>query len=688
MQQALEEADRSFTDSRAAKPGSRLIDYIYPHPVFSEEAEAENERALRETQIAQPAIGAVSFGALKVLEYFGVQPDALAGHSYGELTALCASERMDTRGFFSLSMLRGRLMAEGNGDKGAMLAAQASVDLVAKVIREEKLDLVIANKNAPDQMVLSGTTEEIKRAARAFDRIKVRNRLLPVSGAFHSSLVAHVRESFLAALGEVDVYETGIPVFANSTAKEYPVNPDEARSTLADQLVNPVEFIEEIENMYRHGVRTFLEVGPGAKLTGLVKAIMKGREYSTLSVDSSSGRHSGLFDLASSLAFLSVRGYNIRLTLWDPVQNNKAAPTDQKRPPMTIPICGANYMNQNSRNQDLTSAKDQASKAPSVKTALPENTISTDGSVSGQPTGKESVVPGPHTPANPATLAEALRMTQENMARFQKLQEQTNQLHRQFLEGQAQSQRTFQALVEQQHNLIQASLGKLPQAGEASFSLSAPQADPGPVQAQSYQVPGVEQNPTPEHPGLERISVSRPVAPERPSRTSTQSQGFSPVEPSENTDTPSSTDIESSLIEKILLEIVAEKTGYPVEMLDLDMELDSDLGIDSIKRVEILSDLQEKLPEAPVVKPEHLGSLKTLGKSWSFFPSLRKHPLNGFSDFKEFPGVQEDDLLRASDAASSDRSHASERAPGQEVRGRSPKDLHFRQWLERTSFHR
>jgi len=671
MQQAIEEAGRSFTNSRAAKPGNHLIDYIYPHPVFTEEAEADNERALRATQIAQPAIGAVSFGALKVLEYFDVQPDAVAGHSYGELTALCASERMDTRGFFSLSMVRGRLMAEGNIDKGAMLAVKTSVDLVGEVIREEKLDLVIANKNAPDQMVLSGTTDEIKRAARAFDRIKVQNRLLPVSGAFHSSLVAHVREPFLAALGKVDIYETGIPVFANSTANEYPIDPDEVRSILADQLVNPVEFVKEIENMYRHGVRTFLEVGPGAKLTGLVKAIMKGREYSALSLDSSSGRHSGLFDLASSLAFLSVRGYDIKLTLWDPVQKNKAAQTDQKRPPMTIPICGANYMNQKSRNQDLTSAKYQASKAPSVKTALPENTISTDGPVSGQPTGKASVIPVMHTPANPEPLAEALRMTQENMAGLQKLQEQTNQLHRQFLEGQAQAQRTFQALVEQQHHLIQASLGKLPQAGEASFSLSAQQADPGPVQAQSYQVPAAEQNP--EHSGIDHVSVSRPDAPEQLIQTPIQSPAFSHVEPSENTDILSNTDIESSLIEKTLLEIVAEKTGYPVEMLELDMELDSDLGIDSIKRVEILSDLQEKLPEAPVAKPEHLGSLKTLTQIVAFLSGPSDSPPSPDSlPAEESPGVQKDDLLRASDAKPSVRPHVPDKAAREKVRGQSP----------------
>ncbi|MBW2216582.1 MAG: acyltransferase domain-containing protein [Deltaproteobacteria bacterium] len=86
MHQVLEEADRSFADRGETEKGKRLSDYICPHPVFSQEAEERNEKALQATQIAQPAIGAVSFGGLKVLNHFNIQPDAVAGHSYGELS--------------------------------------------------------------------------------------------------------------------------------------------------------------------------------------------------------------------------------------------------------------------------------------------------------------------------------------------------------------------------------------------------------------------------------------------------------------------------------------------------------------------------------------------------------------------------------------------------------------------------
>jgi len=612
MQRALEETNLAFATERDETLENYLIDYIYPHPVFSKEAEKQNEEALRSTRIAQPAIGAVSFGALKVLDYFGVQADAVAGHSYGELTALCASERMDFRAFFSLSMLRGQLMGEGNGDKGAMLATQAPLDLAQKVIREEKLDLVIANKNAPNQTVLSGSTGEIEKAAHAFKKIHVRNTRLPVSGAFHSSLVAHVKEPFLSALRRVEFSETKLPVFANITAVEYPQGQEEVRNILASQLVSPIEFVKEIENMYESGIRTFLECGPGAKLTGLIKSIMQGREYSALSIDASSGEHSGQFDLASTLAFLAANGYNVMLNLWDDIKKDKSRQIDSQKPRMTIPICGANYINPKSRKPSLDPKKSYTSASP-VNSELSNKTVSENSSAFFQTPLKAPKDPHLDSSVNPSSLADALRMTQENMARLQTFQEQTTQLHKQFLEGQTAAQRTFQSLVEQQQNLIQASLGiAMPEKKEA-FIPTMPEVDPSPTyQAPSPTMPSFEHNAKSDYPPLDMPPASSPAVKDIIIQPTEQSLGSSDPGPAEQTNIPSSQALESKKIEIVLLEVVAEKTGYPVEMLELDMELDSDLGIDSIKRVEILSDIQEKLPEAPEVKPEHLGSLKTL----------------------------------------------------------------------------
>jgi acyl transferase domain-containing protein/NAD(P)-dependent dehydrogenase (short-subunit alcohol dehydrogenase family) len=589
MQQVLEEAEKSYKAFRPAGEAKLLTDYIYPHPVFSKEAEAENERSLRATQIAQPSIGAVSLGALNLLKHFGVAPDAVAGHSYGELTALCASQRLNISEFFTLSFERGRLMAGGNGDKGSMLAVQAPFDLVAKHIKLEHLDLTIANRNAPNQMVLSGKTQEIKRASQSFDRIQVRNRILPVSGAFHSPLVEHVKDPFQIALRQMAFKNGNVPVFANSTAGLYPQDPEKVRNILAEQLIRPVEFTKEIENMVRSGISTFLEVGPSAKLAGLIQSITQDNDCDVYSMDGSSGRRRGLFDLASCLAFLSAKGYNPDLKLWAPEQKTGCSHTETKKPQITIPLCGTNYVNPTARKSPLSSIK---------------NSVSSDHSSKVNP----SIEPKPDVSLS--TLADALRITQENMAGLQKLQEQTNQLHKQFLEGQAMAQRTFQSLVEQQHRLIQTALGDRSVLDTPAFDLTNTHPAPDPITA----LPTVNMKLEPAQPVVHDAPKTHSVLVRVQSTPPAEKpiEPPMPVQPPNPTETALSADGQKNRIIQILLETVAEKTGYPVEMLELDMELELDLGIDSIKRVEILSDIQEKLPEAPVVKPEHLGTLKTL----------------------------------------------------------------------------
>ena len=99
-----------FAEQQADAGGKRLTDLVYPQPAFDKAAKAEQEAALRSTRIAQPAIGAVSLAACAVLRSFGVEPEAVAGHSYGELVALCAAGRIDGRALHVMSNVRGQLM--------------------------------------------------------------------------------------------------------------------------------------------------------------------------------------------------------------------------------------------------------------------------------------------------------------------------------------------------------------------------------------------------------------------------------------------------------------------------------------------------------------------------------------------------------------------------------------------------
>jgi len=552
---ALIDADHAFATNTNAIGGS-LTNAIYPHPQFTPEATQAAIATLQSTEIAQPALGAISLAAGRVLARFGIVASSVAGHSYGELTALCAAEVFTTEELHNLSRLRGELMAAGAGDRGSMVAVSAPLADVEKFLQEEGLDLVLANRNTPEQAVLSGATKEIETAIKKLDQKGISNKQLAVAAAFHSKLIADAAQPFAEKLRTVNFSDPRKNVYSNTTGKVYPATATEVRELLTKQLASPVDFVAEIESMYQAGVRTFVEVGPGGRLTGMVKAILGDRDYQAIALDSSNGRRSGSHDLARTLAKLAVLGEAVQLTLWD---EGFAAiqPAAQKKKGLTVSICGANYYKKPEKRPPLQIKK------PPVVASVAQAEMSTP-----MMPANNVISVTANQAASGGSLQEALRITQQSMQALQSLQEQTSKLHQQFLEGQQHATKSFMQLVEQQRQLLQGA------AGTAVIPATLPSSAP----------------------------ISEPVAQPQPAPSATVSIP-EPVVPSGNPD-----------IASRLLEIIAEKTGYPVEMLELNMALDTDLGIDSIKRVEILSALQEKLPAAPTIRPEDLGALQTLGQ--------------------------------------------------------------------------
>lgn len=545
MLASLDAADSGFVNTT----GGSLSDLIYPPTTFNDTDREACESALRATDAAQPAIGAVSLGALRILESFGLAADAAAGHSYGELTALCAAGRLDEASFHKLSRLRGKLMAAGNGDKGTMLAVSAPLTSIQQLINEEKLDLVIANRNAPNQSILSGSTIEISRAAAACATRKLSCKQLQVAAAFHSPLVADAAAPLLTALGDISIAAGTIPVYANSSAACYPSGAAAARKLLAGQLAKPVEFVAEIEAMYTAGIRTFLEIGPGARLSGLVAAILADRPHTAIALDASGGRRSGIVDLARCLAQLSVLDDHIKLSAWD-AGFQPTAPTVGKKPLLTINLNGTNYV------------KPKEKRPATPPRPIPVNT---NCAPAAQPATLLT------TAASRDVLTESLRVTREGMSALMRIQDETAQLHRRFLEGQDVAGKTIQLLLEQQQRIALGGTFTTPAANGFTSAQAATTVTAAVVQ------PSVQSTAVP-------ATVNIQAAPQ------------------------------SNHVAETLLAVVSEKTGYPIEMLEMEMGLDSDLGIDSIKRVEILSALQERLPGAPIIGPEHLGSLHTLGE--------------------------------------------------------------------------
>ena len=553
------------------KHGARLSDSIYPVPVFSDEARLAQEELLRDTRNAQPAIGAVSLSGLRTLEAFGFKADVTAGHSYGELVALCAAGVFDENALHQLSLLRGKLMAEGEGDRGSMLAVSAELEVVEKFIKDEKLDLVIANHNAPKQIVLSGATDQIEKAVALCKEQKLSATQLPVSAAFHSKFVAGAEKPFAETLARIKIYQSTMTVLANTTADEYPDNENEVRQLLAGQLANPVRFVEQIEKMAALGVRTFVEVGPGNRLSGLVKAILDKKDIQVLSLDTSSGKRHGQYDLANLLATLAVLGKEIDLALWDEAYLDSLENSTDKKPAMTIPLSGANYM--------MPREKRPARPLQAKQVTNMNNTVSSQQKPTPQTTAANTT-----GQVQPPLSQDALRATQESILALQKMQEQTAKLHQQYLLGQETAQQTIAQLLQQQQALL----------GLGTTNIPAPAS--------------IVQTATPSIQNPVQLAAEAPVASSKAIEQAKPAVEIPLVEFVETEKAAHSNDE----VHSVLLDVVAEKTGYPLEMLSLDMSLDTDLGIDSIKRVEILSALQEKLPGAPTVNPEELGTFQFL----------------------------------------------------------------------------
>ncbi len=550
--------------------GELLNNLVHPISVFDAKKKEENESRLRLTQHAQPALGACSAGAYRVLEHFGVKPSATAGHSFGELTALFAAGKISESDLHRLANKRGELMQAKDGDHGAMLAVSASAAIVHEFLEAEPLDLIIANNNAPTQVVLSGASADVDIALERFRDRGVSATKLPVSAAFHSIYVAEAEKPFAEFMQDIEFKKGDVLVYANTTAEVYPAGAEEARTVLAGQLARPVEFVTQVENMYEAGARCFVEVGPGKVLSSLVGAILGEKEHHSMSLDPSKGRKGGQYDLACLLAQLSVLGCSVDVEKWDAGYLESIAHLEkEKSSRMTIPINGANHVMQRERKAKAAPKPAPQVASPAAPTSAPAATASTT-----TPVSQGAAV----SSANP----NALVATQQSILALQKMQEQTAQLHRQYLESQEQALQNIQQLIQQQNQLFSGQvLTGQPITPLAPAPITQAPVTPAPASTTAAPQPAtVAQAPAPA-PVAEAAPAPQPAA-------------------------------DNAAYEKLLLEVVAEKTGYPVEMLSMDMSLDTDLGIDSIKRVEILSTLQEKLPAMSKVQPEELGTFQML----------------------------------------------------------------------------
>jgi [acyl-carrier-protein] S-malonyltransferase len=229
-------------------------------------------RAEEGTRFAQPAIFCASLAGWEALGR--PSEDFMAGHSLGELAALVAAGCLTERDGLELVALRGRLMQESGeraGDGGMLALMGAGAADHAPELADAH-GLAVANDNSPQQVVLSGDRGAFDAASAAAKELGLRPIELPVTGAFHSPMMAEAVPPFTAALEGVEVSPPeGATVFSAVTAAPF----EDVRAQLAQALTMPVRWRETLLAMHDRGAERFVEVGPGRVLTGLVKRTLK-----------------------------------------------------------------------------------------------------------------------------------------------------------------------------------------------------------------------------------------------------------------------------------------------------------------------------------------------------------------------------------------------------------------------------
>ncbi len=234
------------------------------------------EETLKRTQYTQPAIFVHSVIVSKTLADAGEIPDAAAGHSLGEISALVCADVLSFNDGLKIVKVRSNEMAKAGDIQPGMMAAILGADneQLAEICQQDGI-VVPANENAPGQVVISGEVNAVRNAIETAKSLGIRRALpLNVSGAFHSPLMSSARDPLKEVLDNVDFKDSKLPVYQNVTGKPV-TDKNSLKSNLLKQLESPVKWTDTIEKMIIDGVTQFIEVGPGKILQGLNRRINK-----------------------------------------------------------------------------------------------------------------------------------------------------------------------------------------------------------------------------------------------------------------------------------------------------------------------------------------------------------------------------------------------------------------------------
>ena len=485
--------------------GRGWLDALYPPTAYNGHEQGEQQLVLTDTRVAQPALGIVEYAMATLLQGCGVRPQMLAGHSYGELVALSVAKTFDLPALLSLSRERGEaILTAAGADPGKMAAVGGSTEAVSAALRD--IDgIVMANQNSPTQTVIAGASPAIAAALAVLKQSGLSAKMIEVACAFHSPVVSRAQDLYFDVLRGAGMSAPQLPVYSNTTTGLYPTDATAIKSQLARHIVEPVRFVEQIERMYADGARIFVEVGPGRVLTGFIEKILAGKPHRAIATDQKG--QPGIAPFLETLARLAVLTDGVDLHLL--YEHRQARRLDLDQP---CKLSASTWLVNGHR-------------ARPVQGELPSHA------------GRTVTRPLELIESSAAVLAKPVPSEQPR-----------EDMVLNFLSN-------VREMVTAQRDVMLGFLGQPLAAGERQ-----PRARPPVIEAAAAIAPPMPKT-------VAALGPSSPATPDR----------------------------EPGSLQNALLAIVSARTGYPREMLELDLDLEADLSIDSIKRMEIIGEVAEQL---------------------------------------------------------------------------------------------
>ncbi len=562
VREGFEQFDAALT-AQGRRPVGPLV---FPPPAFTDEERARQEETLGALENAQPALGAACVGSLGLLASLGIEPEMVAGHSYGELVALHAAGVLTVEALAELSDERGRLLRATVGDEPGAMAALAVGSNGIDAVLEGIDGAAPVNWNGPGQTVISGTRAGVDQALDRAQRLGVRGIRLKVACAFHSPLVAAAAAPLAERAARLNLEAPRRPVYSNVTAAPYPSDPGAIAAQVGAHLAHPVQFASMVEAMHEAGARVFVEVGPGATLAPLVGAILGVKPHLSVSIDPPGRR--GLAGLLAMLARLFVAGVPLRLDrLTEGRAPRRLDPSRFLIEGESDPLTPSTWLVNGTRARPAFGPEPPRlgagshRPAPVLANGHGDRPFSRNGHADHPPSPSRNGTPRPA--ARPAEPLDGTGDEQDRVI--------------------AAFQETMRHFLDVQRTTMLRFLGPASDHPESRDPVEAP-----PVQDCTPR-PTTDDDSERRRVGMESPRESAPVPDRGP----------------------------EGLADR-LLAIVRERTGYPAAMLRLDLDLEADLGIDSIKRVEILGSLRDAVPSlgahADSTLMDHLSRARTLGE--------------------------------------------------------------------------